>query len=178
VDSARAAGLGAAGAQRLEASYRARTTFCSLEAAYRADISQNISLEPFASITGHTLRAAPFTERGGSAALRAAGLKESRTTGSRGLRADAAAFGRLSMSLEAGWRHAFDAGAPEGLMAFAEGGIPFAVRGPAPGRGAAFMGLELAFRLSGRMELSAGYQGYLGRRRQGHSGGLQLNARF
>ncbi len=120
-----------------------------------------MTFEPFANIAYANLSTDGFSERGGLAALTAAGNSSNVTTTTLGLRT-AASFmlGNSSAQVRGmlGWQHAFGDITPLASLALA-GGSPFTVAGASIARNSALVEAGFDVRLSERVSLGATYTG-------------------
>jgi outer membrane autotransporter protein len=160
--------------QKLEADQDVNSWLFWLESAYRIGFSNGNALEPFLSVGWHNLRLKSLEERGGTAALRKRGESCSHSLGTIGLRSKIKAHERLTVDLDVGWRHLFGKKVPEGLMAFAQGGDPFRVKGVPLSRDEVIAGLGLNLTISENIGLVLDYQGAFGAKSRSHAGGLSL----
>src|SRR5690606_2716590 len=98
------------------------------EIGYRFDWGP-AQIEPFAGASLLRLHTDSFIESGGSASLLGHGRTYDLGTTTVGLRAQASLGADTPVTLKGmlGWRHAYGDVAPELLMAFRDGSVPFAV---------------------------------------------------
>jgi outer membrane autotransporter protein len=157
-------------AQNLEADYDGDSFLGSLEAAYALPLSEQLTLEAFASVGWHSLRLDGFAENGGNAALRRKEERWSHALSTVGLRASFQAHERLTLNAEAGWRHTYGGDVPKTDLAFREGSDRFTVKGVTLNRDEALVGLGLGLRLTDNVRLGLDYKGGLGNRAQSHGG--------
>jgi outer membrane autotransporter protein len=167
----------------LKADYKAGTTQAFAELAYRLHtgmLSEQVALEPFASLANVNVSSDGFTERGGAAALSSAGNSSGVTFSTLGLRAstkvamsgaDVTARGSL------GWRHAFGDTTPTSTLAFA-GGSPFSIAGAPIAKSAAVVEAGLDFKLTNAATLGLSYGGQFGSGLSDHSARIHLNVAF
>jgi outer membrane autotransporter protein len=161
--------------QNLRASYGGQSWLVFFEAAYSHIPSEDIILEPFASVGWHGLGLDGFRESGGNAALSARGERWDSFYGSVGLRPSFKLGQRVTLTLVAGWRHSFGIIVPETQMSFVVGGAPFQVKGAALNRDEAFIGAGLWVALDDKSRLSLAYNGSLGNQGQSHGANLTIS---
>jgi outer membrane autotransporter protein len=113
------------------ASYHGSTSQVFAEAAWRAPVAR-LALETFANVAYIRASTGSFTEAGGPAALRVAGVSDDATyttLGIRGSKVLAGAPWPVVVAASLGWQHAWTHSAPLSAMAFADSPGPFIISG-------------------------------------------------
>lgn len=166
-------------ADRLSASYDARTAQIFGEAGYRLG-SGALAIEPFGGLAYVHATTARFSEAGGAAALTAASSNTAVTFSTLGLRAFSTFdLGGLKATARGmvGWRHALGGTTPKTGFNFA-GGTDFSVSGAPIAKNAALVeaGLDLTIRENVTLGLS--YGGQYSRRTREHGFNARLRVAF
>lgn len=166
-------------AERLTASYGARTLQAFGEAAYRFDLSRS-AFEPFANIAHVDLRTDAIREQGGVAALLARPETNAVTFATLGLRAEmrfdlAGTAATLNGTL--GWRHASGDVTPLSFQGFA-GSTPFSIAGVPIARNALILGTGLSTKVGQNVELEVSYRGQLAKDAADHAFNAKLVVPF
>jgi subtilase-type serine protease len=174
--SARRVALGSL-KQTLEADYWARSYEAFLETsyAYPLFLSRGLVLEPYLSLGWVGIKLGAFSERGGSAALASDADKQDNTVSQAGMRFSAPLGQRLTLEADFGWQRTYGELAAEKMMTFAEGSLPFPVKGTALSRNEALLGVSGSLSLSDKASLKFGYDAALGKRSQNHSASLTVS---
>ncbi len=159
----------------------AGTTQVFGEAAYRLNL-QPLALEPFANLAYVHLDTEGFTEKGDAAALKNSGDRRDAVLGTLGVRAlktlTLSGQQQLDLSGSLGWQHNLSNTDSEEHLAFASGGVPFAVESSPLVRDAALVGAHASLVLSRDIRLNLDYTGQLASREKSHGVGLSLNWQF
>jgi subtilase-type serine protease len=163
----------------LKADYSAATAQVFGELGYRIDLSR-VALEPFAGLAYVNLRSDGFGERGGPAALTAAGSATATGFSTLGVRASTSlALQGVELTLRGtlAWRHAFGDVTPLATAVLA-GGSAFTVAGIPIARNAALLEAGLDLAISPRATLGLSYTGQLATDSQDHAFKGNLAVRF
>ncbi|HUD53132.1 autotransporter outer membrane beta-barrel domain-containing protein [Parvibaculum sp.] len=159
------------------------------DASYDGDVLQGFAelgyempmgkatLEPFAALAVVRAHTESFAESGGDARLSGAGETETRPVSTLGLRAATPLAGPLDLSAMAGWQHTGGTLAPESRMNFTSGSS-FTVAGVPLARDAAVAELDLGYKLSDVVSISATYSGLLADDAQSHTLSANVSLTF
>jgi len=160
----------------LSADYKARAYQIFGEGAYRMEYDK-YAVSPFAGIAYVNLDTDGFRERGGDAALSAAGGSRGATFSTLGIRAESD-FDLGGATVKAngmiGWRRAWNGNA--GAMLSFDGSSPYSVSGTPFARDVAVMEAGLDARLTGSVSLGLAYAGQAGSGVSAH--GVKANIGF
>ncbi|PPT84518.1 hypothetical protein XthCFBP4691_16580 [Xanthomonas theicola] len=164
---------------RLTANYDARTAQLFAEAALDLE-SGRVRWQPYLGLAQVDVGRDRLREHGGSAALTGSDVRQRQTYGTLGLRA-ASGFGlggsRGSLSVGAGWQHAFEPSRVTQSLAFADS-QPFRVSSAAFDQNSLGLELQASLDLSERTRLGVRYDGSVAKDRHDESVDVVLNVAF
>jgi len=135
------------------------------------------SIEPFAALALVRTQTDSFDENGGDARLSGESEQETRPVSTLGLRAAAPLSGPLGLSAMAGWQHSGGKLASTDRMRFTSGSS-FTVAGAPVARDAAVAQLDLTYKVTDAVSVSASYSGLLASGAESHAALANLVWKF
>ncbi|MCC8108417.1 MAG: autotransporter domain-containing protein, partial [Planctomycetes bacterium] len=163
--------------QTLEADYKAHA-FQAIGDLGFAFFLNRLEVEPYLRLGVHSIRTRGFSERGGDAALSAAGERTTNVSQTLGVRTALPVTERFTARAGAGWIHTYGQKDARSAFRFIDGGDAFSINGVTVPRNAVKVQLGLDINLTSRADLYVGYDGYLGSGTGNHAGRVALQVNF
>jgi subtilase-type serine protease len=136
------------------------------------------TVEPFAGFEAYRVHTDAFAETGGAAALRGNARREKFAFSTVGVRSATPITNGLQARARVGWQHGFDDMVPNATLRFANGAVPFSVRGAPLSKDAAAVSLDLIWTPTDRFSISSGYSGLIGGRSDDSAGRITVSFGF
>ncbi len=170
IDGQRDVRFTAVNTERLHADYNADSYQLFLQGAYAIPVGM-VWIEPFVDLAWMSMHTGLFTEKGGTAALRADSNTHNNLSQLIGLRIAVPATNRLRLEAQAGWRHTYGKLNPTHTYNFVAGGDKFGIRGGKMNRDEAVFDLRASYRVRDNLRVGLEANAALGGRGSAVRGG-------